>query len=55
MDERSRWLHAAANASAASIGASTPLTCRPSFDSVPASAAAISGARPAMSSGTAGS
>jgi hypothetical protein len=55
MDAPARWLHAAANASAASRGPSTPHTGRPIFASVPARAAAISGARPAMSSGTDGS
>ncbi len=52
---RARWLQAAANASAASTGASTPPTCRPIFARVTARAAAISGVRPAMRSGTAGS
>jgi hypothetical protein len=50
-----RWLHAAANASATSVGASTPYNCLPIFASVAASAAAISGALPEISSGTGGS
>ena len=50
-----RWLHAAANASATSVGASTPVTCLPTLARVAASAVPISGAFPEISSGAAAS
>ena len=55
MARPARWLHAAANASAALAGPSTPRTNRPALARAAASAAAVSGARPAISSGTDGS